>query len=46
MTVSGADNQQQRKQRSRAGHQTKKKREGGPRDSFAKIEKSRDLTVN
>jgi hypothetical protein len=23
-----------------------RRREGGPRDSFAKIEKSRDLTVN
>jgi hypothetical protein len=44
--VSGADNQWQRKQRSRAGRQRKKKREGGPRDSFAKTEKSRNLTVN
>jgi hypothetical protein len=33
-------------QRSRAECQRKKKREGGPKDWFAKIEKSRDLTVN
>jgi hypothetical protein len=44
--VSHADNQRQRKQRRGAGRQRKKKREGGSRDSFAKIEKSRDLTVN
>jgi hypothetical protein len=37
--VSITDNRWQRKQRSRLGCQRKKKREGGPRDSFAKNRK-------
>jgi hypothetical protein len=41
--ISGSND---RRQRSRGGARGRRRGKGGPKDSFAKIEKSRDLTVN
>jgi hypothetical protein len=46
MASGGAAAEEQRGRGAEQGCQRKKKERRGPRDWFAKIEKSRDLTVN